>query len=131
MKKITFVYDDMSESVGKEILSNLENQGIIFYSTGIIPIYAHADEDTIISLLSEAIYNSDMVVGISSSGNGIAIYANKIVSFKAASITSIDDIDTAIDIYSANVFDISAHNTNLITVCTSLIERWKISNEME
>jgi len=131
MKKIAFVFDDVSEEVGKEIISDFEQKGITFHSKGVIPIYAHADEDVIISSLYSIIHDSDMVIGVSSSGNGVAIYTNKITGFTSAPITSIDDIDEAIDIYAANAFDIPAHNSNLISICMNLVERAEETNEME
>lgn len=131
MKKISFVFDDISEEVGKQIIFECEKKGIIFHSKGTIPIYAHADEETIISSLYSIIYDSDMVIGVSSSGNGIAIYTNKITGFTAVPITSIDEIDEAIDSYKANAFDISAHNAKLNLICKNLIERVQKTNEME
>lgn len=125
MKKIAFVFDDVSEAIGKEVLSELEGTGIVLHSTGMIPIYAHADEDTILSSLYSIIHEANMVIGISSSGNGIAIYTNKINGFTAAPIGSIANITEAIDIYSANAFDISAHNRDLVPICVNLIERAK------
>lgn len=123
MKKIALVFDDVSEEIGRNILSDFEQKGMMFYSNGIIPIYAHAEEDVIISSLYEIIHGCDMVIGISSSGNGIAIYTNKITGFTAAPIASIADIDEAIDIYAANAFDIPAHHKDILSICTNLIER--------
>lgn len=123
MKKIALVFDDVSEEIGKKILSDLEQKRMMFYSNGIIPIYAHAEEDVIMSSLYEIIHGCDMVIGISSSGNGIAIYTNKISGFTAVPIVSIADIDEAIDIYAANAFDIPAHHKDIISICKNLIER--------
>ena len=123
MKKIALVFDDVSEEIGKNILSDFEQKEMMFYSNGIIPIYAHAEEDVIMSSLYEIIHGCDMVIGISSSGNGIAIYTNKISGFTAVPIVSIDDIDEAIDIYAANAFDIPAHHKDIISICTNLIKR--------
>ena len=131
MKKIAFIYDDVSEEDAKELLSNLEQRGITFYSKGVVPIYAQAEEDVIISDLYELIHDSEMVIGVSSSGNGIAIYTNKIAGFTAAPITSISDIDEAIDVYAANAFDVPVHNTDLFYICTNLVERMKETDEME
>lgn len=131
MKKIAFVFDDVSEATGYKVLSKLEQSNIAFHARGVIPIYAHADEDTIISSLFAIIDGADMVIGVSSSGNGIAIYTNKIPGFTAAPITSIADIDEAIDVYKANAFDIPAHSADLISICKTLVERANTENEME
>ena len=104
MKKIAFVYDDVSSQIGKDIISILEKRGIDFCSKGEIPIYAHAEESIIISKLNSLILDADMVIGVSSSGNGISIYANKIAGFTAAPVSSLVDIDEAIDIFRANAF---------------------------
>lgn len=131
MKKIAFVCDDVSEEIGKKIVFELEQKGVELHSKGVIPIYAHEDEDTIISSLYSIIHDSDMIIGVSSSGNGIAIYTNKIAGFTAVPIVSIDDIDEAIRIYTANAFDISAHNDELMSICKNLVERMGGTREME
>lgn len=123
MKKIALVYDDVSEEIGKNILYEFQQKGITFYSNGVIPIYAHAEENVIISSLYKIIHGCDIVIGISSSGNGIAIYTNKISGFTAAPVASIAGIDEAIDIYAANAFDIPAHRKDIISICAELIER--------
>ena len=131
MKKIAFVFDDVSEIDGEETLSALEKNGIPYYSKGVIPIYAHADEDTIISSLYSIIRDADVVIGVSSTGNGIAIYTNKISGYTAAPISSSADIDEAINVYKANAFDISVHNTDLFSICTTLFEKVNKTNGME
>lgn len=131
MKKIAFVFDDVSEKTGEEVFSRLEKNGASFYSKGVISIYAHADESTIVSSLFSIIHDADMVIGVSSSGNGIAIYTNKISGFTAAPISSISDIDDAIDVYKANAFDIPAHSAQLFSICANLVERVNRTNEME
>ena len=124
MNKVSFVYDDVSAEKAKNILQYLENKGISLVAFGGIPILAHSDENTIIEMLSTIIADSDVVIGVSSSGNGMAIYTNKIRSYTAAPITTINDIDVAINLYNANAFDISASNENIFELCDAIMERF-------
>ena len=125
MKRIAFVFDDISQECGEKVFSNLEQREDINYTKGIIPVYAHEDEFLIVSSLYSIIVDSDFVIGISSSGSGIAIYANKINGYIAASVTSFSEIDEAIRDYSANVFDVSMHNPNVVLICKRIIERMR------
>ena len=123
MKKIAFVFDDVSVARGEEVLAKLQHTSSCVCTKGVIPIYAHADEDEIVTSLRSVIKDADMVIGISSSGNGIAIYTNKISGFTAAPISSVSDINVATKVYGANAFDISAYNNELLSICNELIER--------
>ena len=122
MKKVSFVYDDVSREIGKKIACEIGNKGYSISTIGEIPIIAHEDEDTIISFLYDIIKESDVVIGISSSGNGIAIYTNKIPGFTAAPISSIEDYSYAVSTYSANAFDISAKNEDIISICINILK---------
>lgn len=124
MNKVSFVYDDVSVTKAKDILLHLQNKGIALVAFGEIPILAHSDENTIIERLSTIIADSEVVVGVSSSGNGVAIYTNKIRGYTAAPITTIDDINVSINLYNANAFDISASNENVFELCDAIIERF-------
>lgn len=123
MKKIAFVYDDVSKEKGIEIIEKLATEGYKVACTGEIPIYAHTEEDTLITDLYGIIHNCDFVIGISSSGNGIAIYTNKINGFTCAPVTTMDDVTEAIDTFNANAFDIAAFNPEAFSIVIDLIKR--------
>ena len=130
MKNIVFVFDEITESFGKELLSKIEQNTNEDFRVGIIPIYSNSTEEELICSVKEIVGNTNNVIGITSSGNGMAIFANKLSSIIAAPVTSLDDVEEAISTFHANAFDISASNPNCIEVCLNIIERLN-NDEME
>jgi len=131
VRKLAFVYDTISEDKCQSLMESLKGMGVKFFNIGAIPISTDETEDAILSSLYSIIENADIVLGVSSSGNGIAIYANKIEGFIAAPIGMMSDIDEAISVFSANTFDISMYNRNLFNICMTIVERTGLIDEME
>ena len=123
MKKIVMVVDELSTEAGDRLFLALKERGIEIYKKGIIPMYSHASEEEIIDRLYEIVSESSIVLGVSVTGNGIAIFLNKIKGFTVAPIGSYDDAIFAVDTYEANGFDIPADNNGIVDVYLRLIER--------
>lgn len=120
--KIAFVQDSASIYFGESILSRLQEAGISISKIGTIPIQTEASEEDIVLALKELIIDADVVLGISSSGNGLSIYGNKIDGIVASTISSNDDLNEAITVYSSNMFDVSV---NTPKACDLLIKAAK------
>lgn len=110
LKKLAFIQDSVSISCGQGILSRLQVAGVPISQSGTIPIQTEASEEDIVLALKELIVDADIILGISSSGNGISIYGNKIDGIIASSISSVDDLNEAITVHSINMIDVPANN---------------------
>lgn len=123
MKKIALVFDDKSVEIGEKIYSDFVEDGVSIDRKGIIPTYSDASEDEIVDALYNTVYDVSYILGISSSGNGIAIYANKLRGYNATPIRSLEEALQYIDMYSANAFDISSGNENIFSIYKKLVEK--------
>jgi len=122
----------ISKDIGEKIYTDFQQYGIPIAQKGMIPVFSHADEDVILQSLREIICDASFVIGVSSSGNGIAIYVNKLPGFNAAPITSLSDAMSAINLFEANAFDISANNIDASIIYKELVEKsGGCKNEME
>lgn len=123
MSKIVFLSDEMSTEKYFEYKEYFDSLGKSFYSYGIVPVLATSTEEIILTELSNIIRDADYVIAISSSGNGIAIYANRISGYVAAPINNVEDIDIAIETFAANVFDIPASSKQGIVVMEKILQK--------
>lgn len=121
MNRIALVYDEMSIECGEELYENLTKSGFAIDKKGVIPILVHADEEEILDSLYKIIYNASLVLGISSTGNGIAIYANKLHGFTAVPIRTFSDAEQAIKLYGANVFDVISGNQDALSIYKEIL----------
>ena len=121
--RIVFVQDSVSAVPGAELMNRLMKAGVIFEKSYTIPIQLNASEEEIVHALEAAIDNANVIFGISSSGNGIAIYGNKIEGIKAAPISTENEIDEAVSTLNCNMFDVSSINANAFDLYLSISEK--------
>jgi len=122
-KQIVFVQDSVSISTGAVVISKLNEAGVNITKIGTIPIQVDSTENDITSLLESLVSFADITFGISSSGNGIAIYGNKIEGITAAQISSYADIEEAMFQQSCNLYDVSACNNEAASLFVEIAKK--------
>jgi ribose 5-phosphate isomerase RpiB len=113
IRTIAFVQDSESIEVGLIVAKHLQEAGLSFTCVGTIPTQVNACEADIVIALKEIVGDADIALGVSISGNGIAIYGNKLENYIAAPITSFPDVEEAVSCYSCNMFDVPASNESI------------------
>ena len=118
---IAFITDAFSYDKANSIFKTF----MMFSNTkdiNIIPLLSEASEDEIITTLSSIFYKDyDLYLGLTSSGNGLSIFANKLHDVFAASINNMDEIAEAISL-KVNCFDVSVTNTEASSIFAKIIK---------
>lgn len=119
-QNIAFITDSLSYDKASDIFKPfMTSSGT--KDIKIIPLLSEKSEDVIISVLSGIFHeNYDLYLGLTSSGNGLAIFANKLSGVFAASIGSVSDIPEAISL-NVNCFDVSVVNAEASSILAHII----------
>lgn len=121
MNKISIVSDSISQESVSDLIGKLRAQGMEIDYLGTIPTLSEGySEEIIIEQLKSIIkYNNFPIVAITSSGNSVSIYANKL-GVNAAPIFDLQGVDEAISKFSCKIFDIQVNSKNIYSLLKAI-----------
>lgn len=120
MNKLLIISDSVAYDEAKNLMDSLSGKIELSYLGTLHTLSDGYSDDSILKELQSIIgENSLPIVALTSSGNSVAIYANKL-KINAAAIFDLQSLKEAIEQYECKIFDISVHNDNIFTLLQTI-----------
>lgn len=124
MNKLSVILDSVTYREAKKLISTFSNKIKLSYAGTIHTMSDGYNEEEILNELKAIINKNDLpMVAITSSGNSVAIYSNKL-GINAAPVFDIQSLNEAIEKYECKIFDISLSNDNILILLQKIMNRF-------
>ncbi|MCM1223547.1 MAG: hypothetical protein NC548_54770 [Lachnospiraceae bacterium] len=120
MNSLSIISDSVAHDEVKNLISTFSDKIELSYLGTLHTLSDGYSEDVILNELKTIISKNNMpIVAITSSGNSVAIYANKL-GIATAPIFDLQSLMEAIEKYECRIFDISTSNDNILTLLQTI-----------
>lgn len=116
MNRLSIISDSVAYDEVKNLMDSFSDKIELSYLGTLHTLSDGYNDDSILKELQSIIGENSMpIVALTSSGNSVAIYANKL-KIAAATIFDLQSLKEAIEKYGCQIFDISVYNDNIFTL---------------
>lgn len=120
MNSMSIISDFFAYGKVKNLINTISDKIELYYLGTLHTLSNGYSEDVILNELKTIIGNNNLpIVAITSSGNSVSIYANKL-GIAAAPIYDLQSLMEAIEKYECKIFDISVDNDNILTLLQTI-----------
>ena len=120
MNSLSIISDSVAYEEVKNLITTFADKIELSYLGTIHTLSDGYSEESILDELKAIIDKNNMpIVALTSSGNSVAIYANKL-GIVAAPVYDLQSLREAIEKFDCKIFDISSSNDNVLTLLQTI-----------